>query len=102
MYCLHLLLGCVPNFLVHAGGFLASVFCHSSDGKNFAVIRVGQQSLQGSHLAPSADLRCLRDTHLESANVPRVRWPSNGVPLPPSACARTTTFRSPHLLSLID
>src|ERR1700730_9161200 len=23
MYCLYLLLGCVPNFLVHAGGFLA-------------------------------------------------------------------------------
>src|SRR6266404_4974372 len=39
-------------------GFLASVFCHSSDGKNFAAIRVGQRSLQGSHLAPSADLRC--------------------------------------------
>ena len=54
MYCLCLLLWCVPNFLVHTGGFLAIVFRHSSNGKNFAAIRVGQQALQGSHLAPSA------------------------------------------------
>src|SRR2546429_2080143 len=70
MYCLCFLLGCVPNFLVHTGGFLAIVFRHSSNGKNFAAIRVGQQALQGSHPAPSACLRCLHDTHLESANVP--------------------------------
>src|SRR3989441_13019212 len=69
MYCLCFLLWCVPTFLVHTGGLLAIVFRHSSNGENFAAIRVGQQALQGSHPAPSACLRCLHDTHLESANV---------------------------------
>ena len=80
MYCLCLLFWCVPNFLVHTRSFLAIVFRHSSNGENFAAIRVGQQALQGSHLAPSADLRCLRDTHLESANVAVDGLPINGIP----------------------
>jgi hypothetical protein len=50
-------LWCVPNFLVHTWGFLAIVFRHSSNGENFAAIRMGQQALQGSHLAPSVFLR---------------------------------------------
>src|SRR6202521_4196026 len=54
MYCLCLLLWGVPNFLVHTGGFLAIVFRHSSNGENFAAVGVGQRTLQGSHLAPSA------------------------------------------------
>src|SRR6266496_383099 len=54
MYCLYLLLRCGPEFSVHTGGFLASILRHSSNGVNFAAIRVGQQSLQGSHLTPSA------------------------------------------------
>jgi len=41
---------------------------------------VSQQALQGSRFAPSADLRCLRDTHLESANVAVDGVPVNGVP----------------------
>jgi hypothetical protein len=69
MYCLCLLFWGVPNFLVHTRGFLAIVFRHPSNSENFAAIRVSQQALQGSHLAPSADLRCVRDTHLVSANV---------------------------------
>ena len=80
MYCLCLLLWCVPNFLIHTRGFLAIVFRHSSNGENFAAIRVSQQALQGLRLAPSADLRCLRDTHLESANVAVDGVPVNGVP----------------------
>src|SRR5580692_1224352 len=93
MYCLYLLFRCVPDFLVHAGGFLASVFCHPSNGENFAAKRVGQQSLQGSHLAPTAFLRRLRDTHLESANVAVDGWPVDGIPFrrsletAPAACA---------------
>jgi hypothetical protein len=71
---------CVPNFFVHTRGFLAVVFRHSSNSKNFAAIRVGQQSLQGSHLAPIAFLRRLRDTHLESANVLVDNLPINGIP----------------------
>jgi hypothetical protein len=78
MNCLCFLLWRVPNFLVHTGGFLASVFRHSSNGKNLAAVGVGQQVLQGSHVAQSALLHGLRDTHLESANLTvdwfTVRW----------------------------
>jgi hypothetical protein len=35
--------------------------------------------LQGSHLAPSAFLRRLRDTHLESANVTVHHPPVDGI-----------------------
>src|ERR1700726_2787397 len=69
MYCLCLLLWCFPNFLVHTWGFLAIVFRHSSNGESFAAVGVGQQTLQGFHLIPSACLRRLHDTYLESANV---------------------------------
>jgi len=81
MNCLCFLLWRVPNFLVHTGGFLAIVFRHSSNGKNLAVVGVGQQALQGSHLAPSALLRGLRDTHLESANLAVDGLPIDGIPL---------------------
>jgi hypothetical protein len=43
--CPLFLLGCVPNFSVHTGGFLTSVFRHSSNSNNLAAIRVGQQAL---------------------------------------------------------
>ena len=65
----YLLFWRVSHFLVYTKGFLAKVFRHLSNGKNLAAIRVSQQVLQGSHPAPSADLRCLRDTHLESATI---------------------------------
>ena len=80
MYSLCLLFWCVPDFLVHPRGFLAIVFRHSSNGENLAAVRVGQQMLQGSHLAPSTSLRRLHDTHLESANVTVDGLPINGVP----------------------
>src|SRR5438445_10935222 len=102
MYCLCFLLGCVPNFLVHTGGFLAIVFRHSSNGKNFAAIRVGQQALQGSHPAPSACLRCLHDTHLEAANVAVDGLPVYGVPFLRFACNRTNSLRWRHLLCLMS
>src|ERR1700722_16262438 len=89
MYCLYLLFWCIPNFLVDTRSFLASVFRHPSNGENFAAIRVGQQALQGSHLTPSADLRCLRDTHLESANVAVDDLPVNGIPFRRLARDRT-------------
>src|SRR5215472_9979726 len=80
MYGLYLLLWGVPNFSVHPRGFLALIFRHPSHGENFAAERVGQQTLQGSHLAPSAFLHRLHDTHLESANVAVTGLPINGVP----------------------
>src|SRR5437667_4245274 len=81
VYGLYLLLWGVPNFSVHTRGFLALVFRHSPHGQNFAAERVGQQALQGSHLAPSAFLHRLHDTHLESAHVAVDGLPINGEPL---------------------
>src|SRR5437762_11041332 len=80
MYGLYLLLWGVPNFSVHTRGFLALVFRHSANGENFAAVRVGQQALQGSHLAPSAFLHRLHDTYLEPANVAVDGLPINGIP----------------------
>src|SRR6202022_2943674 len=99
MYCLCLLFWSVPNFSVHTRSFLAIVFRPSSNGENFTAIRVGQQALQGSHLAPSADLRCLRDTHLESANVAVDGLPVNGIPFRRFAGDRTNGCRHRHLLA---
>ena len=80
LYSLSSIFRCFPDDLVHTWSFLASIFRHSSNGENFTAIRVGQQSLQGSHLAPIAFLRRLRDTHLESANVAVDGLPVDGVP----------------------
>src|SRR5882762_6535003 len=101
MYCLCLHFWCVPNFLVDTRSFLAIVFRHSSNSENFAAIRVSQQALQGSHPAPSADLRCLRDTHLESANVTVDGLPVNGIPFRRFARDRTNGCRHRHLLCLL-
>jgi|HubBroStandDraft_2_1064218.scaffolds.fasta_scaffold70455_1 hypothetical protein len=101
MNCLRLLFWCVPDFLVHTSGFLAIVFRHPSNCKNFAAIRVSQQALQGSHLAPSADLRCLRDTHLESANVALDGLPINGISFRRFARDRTNGGSHRHPLCLL-
>ena len=81
MYCLSLFFRCFPDFLVHTWGFLTLVFRHSSNGESFAAVGVGQETLQGFHLVPSTRLRCLHDTHLESANVAVNGRPVNGIPL---------------------
>src|SRR5580704_7250626 len=101
MCCLYLLFWCVPNFLVYTRSFLASVFRHPSNGENSAAIRVSQQALQGSHLAPSADLRCLRDTHLESANVALDGLPINGISFRRFARDRTNGGSHRHPLCLL-
>jgi hypothetical protein len=59
------LLRSVPEHLIHSWGVFALVFRHSSHGKRFAAKRMGQQTLQGFHLAPSAFLSCLDDTGLK-------------------------------------
>ena len=51
-YCF--LLRRLPDGSIDAGGSFASIFRHSSDGKGFATVRVGQQMLQGFHLPPLA------------------------------------------------
>src|SRR5258708_19445634 len=53
------LLGSVPDDSVHSWGCTTFVFRHSSYGKSLAAVRVGQQTLQGFHLAPSAFLLSL-------------------------------------------
>ena len=80
LFGLYLLLWGVPNFSVHTRGFLALVFRPPPNGESFAAVRVGQQALQGSRLAPSACLHRLHDTHLESANVAVFGLPVDGIP----------------------
>src|SRR6266513_3392010 len=91
MYCPRLIFRCFPNHLVHTWGFLAIVFRHSSNGKDLAAVRVGQQTLQGFDFAPSAFLRCLHDTDLESANVALDGRPVNGIPFRSCAGDRTNS-----------
>ena len=55
----------VPDHTVYPWGLAAVVVRHSFHGKRFAAERVGQQMLQGMHLAPSSGLHCLHDTRLE-------------------------------------
>src|SRR5882762_4783902 len=80
MCCFYFFLWCIPDNAVHTGGFLAIVFRHSSNGENLAAIRAGEQTLQGFHLVPSTNLRCLHDTDLESTNVAVDDLPVNGIP----------------------
>jgi len=49
--CVYFLLWCVPDFSVYTGGLLAAVFCHSSNGENFAAVRV----THGSRRATTKD-----------------------------------------------
>jgi hypothetical protein len=79
LYCLSFLLRGVPDRSVHPRRLLACISRHSANGQYFAA-GVGEQPLQGLHLAPPACLRRLHDTHLEPAHVPLrgrpVPWPS--------------------------
>ena len=65
------------------GVFLPSLFVTRLHGKGFAAERVGQQMLQGMHLAPSSRLHCLHDTRLEPPHVAVDGVPIDGVPVPP-------------------
>jgi hypothetical protein len=49
------LLRSVPDHLIYSWGSTTCVFRHSSHGERLAAVRVGQQTLQGFDLAPSAD-----------------------------------------------
>src|SRR5215469_5022907 len=102
MDCLCLLLRSVPDFSVHSRGFLARIFGYSSNGKNFAAVRAGQQTLQGFHLVPSAGLPRLHDTHLKSTNVTVDGLPIDGKPFRRSAGNRTNGLHRRHLLCLLS
>src|SRR5215469_1096488 len=74
------LLRSVPDYLVYSWGSSTIVSCHSSHGKSFAAVRVGQQTGPRFHLAPPAFLRCLHDTRLEPTHVAVNGLPINVVP----------------------
>ena len=60
-----------PKFLgFHTGGFSCHCFPSLVERRELCRCRSGSANVtQGLHPAPSACLRCLHDTHLESANV---------------------------------
>jgi len=80
------------------GVLLPWFFSHSSfTARAFAAIRVGQQTLQGFHLALSSFLRCLHNTRLEPPHVSVYLYQGIGMPLTYSledapACVSTTVI----------
>ena len=96
-YCLRLLLRRVPDDLVHAGRPLAPVLRHPSHGQCFAGKRMGQQMLQGSHLAPPPRLSCLHDTRLKPTHALMHRAPADGVPVKVGVRSRTDRRIRRHL-----
>src|SRR5436189_4394014 len=76
-----LFLRSIPENPVYSWGVLALVFRHSSYSKGFAAKRVGQETLQGFHLAPSLFLRCLDDPTLKPTHVLADGSPIDGVPV---------------------
>jgi site-specific DNA recombinase len=70
----------VPDLSAHAGGVLTVALGDSLHGKGLAAARVGQQTLQGSHLVPSAFPRRLHDTGLEPTHRRGGRGPVDAVP----------------------
>src|SRR6266487_611740 len=96
------LLGSVPNHLVYSWGSTPFVFRHSSHGKSLAAVRVGQQTLQGFDLAPSAFLRCLHNTRLEPKHVAVNGLPVNVMPSCHNVVGSCTSLFDHHLLCLLD
>src|SRR5260370_14981527 len=96
------LLGSVPNHLVYSWGSTTFVFRHSSHGKSLAAVRVGQQTLQGFDLAPSAFLRCLHNTRLEPTHVAVNGLPVNVMPSCHTVVGSCTSLFDRHLLCLLD
>src|SRR5215470_9299554 len=70
----------VPNLPVDPRGLPAIVGRHSLYSKRFTAKRVGQEMLQGTHLAPSSRLHCLHNTRLEPPHRPVDGSPVNGLP----------------------
>ncbi len=106
-----LLLWSIPYDLVYSWGVFALVFGYSSDSKSFAAERVGQQTLQGSHLVPSTFLSCLHNSRLKPTHVFIDLLPFNSMPVSDTVegctssvftrwfCCRAS-YR--HLLFLLD
>jgi hypothetical protein len=63
------LLWCVPDFLVHTRGFLALFSVTRRTAETLPLYEWVSRRCKARALPHLTDLRCLRDTHLESANV---------------------------------
>src|SRR5437660_761531 len=99
LHRLRLLLRAVPQVAIDAGGARARSRSHSQDGRGAAAERVGEQVLQGFHLAPLALLDRLHDTRLEPTDVAPDLPPGDGVPAWRSVGGRTSNLISRrHLL----
>ncbi len=77
---LHLTPRRVPQNAVHTRGSFAGVFGHPPHSERLAAERVGQEALQGFHLAPPPSLRRLHDTRLEPPHDLVDRTPIDVVP----------------------
>src|SRR6267142_2191876 len=92
----------VPHEAIDTWGPTAVVGRHSFDGKGFAAERVGQQMLQGVHLAPSFGLHRLHHTCLEPPHLPVDGVPIDGLPCHRAVGECTSQCRHcRHLLSLL-
>lgn len=81
VYGVPLLRGVIPDYSVNPGRVLALVFRHSSDSKDFATKRAGQQVLQGLYLVPLTGLHCLHDPCLKPTHSLIDLLPINGMPV---------------------
>src|ERR1035437_1462536 len=70
-----------PDRSVHSRRVLALIVCHPLHGQRSTVERVGQQPLQGFHLAMTAFLCCLDDTLLQSPDLEFTLSPVDLYPL---------------------
>ncbi len=64
-----------PDCSVHSRRAFAFIFRDSSHGQGTTVKRVGQQPLQGFHLAPATGLSALDDTRLQPVDEPLTLLP---------------------------
>ena len=78
-----------PAYAVHSRRALALTFRHPFHGQGFAGERVGQQPLQGLHLAPAAFACCLYDTRLQPPDLAFTLGPVDLFPMRRFARGRT-------------
>ena len=88
-YCFESGLRRGPCDAVHAGSPFALILSHPSDGECLAAERVGQQPLQGFHLAVFALLCRLHDTRLQPSNLAITTGPVDAVPMRRAIGGRT-------------
>src|SRR5712691_11129132 len=93
----------VPHHIVDPWGLAAIVVRHSFDGSRFAAERVGQQMVQGTHLAPSFGLHRLHHTCLGPPDLPVDGVPMDSVPCHRAVGECTSQCRHcRHLPSLLE